>query len=138
MVEKLVPDIIKKPWGYEKILSSGDTFVVKKLFIKAGHKLSMQYHMIKTETIFLVEGDGFIIIPKQRGGFNGEEIYIAKSSRHSIEALDKSKMIPFKPYFIPPNRLHRIGATTDVTLIEVSTTELDDVVRLTDDYGRGR
>lgn len=138
MVEGLLPGKVKKPWGYEKIIYRDDKVVVKKIFVEAGHQLSMQYHKVKEETVTLVDGEAFIILPKFRGGFTGDEIYIAKSSIDPIEALDKKDMVAMQPYHIKPQKIHRFGAITDATFIEVSTTELDDVVRLKDDYGRGR
>lgn len=104
----------EKPWGYEKILENNGIYVVKEIFVKARRRLSLQYHKKKIETLFLVMGDGYYS--------NGKSFEVP---------------IKMKPIFIAPNVTHRIGSTgTDSLWVEVSTTELEDVVRLEDDYGR--
>lgn len=107
---------VEKPWGYEIIWAETDKYVGKKLFIKKGEALSKQYHEVKDETIFILEGT------------------------MKLELGDREpsviNMVPDDSYHIAPNIIHRMVAVTDVTLCEVSTTELDDVVRLEDRYGR--
>jgi len=117
--EESPPGIIKKPWGHERIMENNDFYVVKEIFVKAGHRLSLQYHVEKIETLFLVAGDGYIEHKKRdtRLGF-----------------FRPQNMVP---KFIGREMVHRIGAgANDALFVEVSTTELDDVVRLEDDYGR--
>jgi len=108
---------IEKPWGYEEILEKNDKYVVKKLFVKAGRKLSYQYHNDKLETMFLLSGDAILILDGIR--------YI---------------MHPWEPITIEPHIKHRLDSVEsnreDACILEVSTIELDDVVRIEDDYGR--
>ncbi|MQF87309.1 MAG: cupin [SAR202 cluster bacterium] len=110
---------IPKPWGTEHIIDINDTYCVKSLLIKAGQRLSKQFHQQKRETILLTSGEATLIL------YNGS----------------KSKEVVMKhrhAYAIEPRQIHRIFAHSDfdAILIEVSTIELDDVVRLEDDYGR--
>ena len=107
---------IEKPWGKEVIWASTKDYVGKILIIEKNSQLSLQYHSKKTETILLVSGDLVI------RGEDGVELACLK---------------PGGSYHIAPNTIHRFCALdTTVTLIEVSTPELDDVVRIEDDYGR--
>lgn len=109
---------IIKPWGYEILWSKCDKFVGKILFIKQGHRLSRQYHKIKEESIIVHQG--FLTLEI------GAKQY--KKSFH---------LIPGESFHITPNTIHRFCAeSNDVLLYEVSTPELDDVVRLEDDYNR--
>ena len=107
--------IIEKPWGHERIIEHNDTYVVKELYVRAGHRLSFQYHEQKTETLTLVDGAGLLKV--------------------------RNKKWPMKlhiPYHIKKRVPHRISALrhSDCLIVEISTTELDDVVRIEDDYGR--
>lgn len=105
----------EKPWGYEEIWAKTDKYVAKKIHINKGHRLSLQYHNKKEETIYVQDGTLLVV---------GEDgIYSFLSQGESLH--------------IKPKVIHRFCATNqDVTIFEVSTTELDDVVRLEDDYGR--
>ncbi len=109
---------IEKPWGYELIWAHTDTYVAKILFVKAGHSLSLQYHRQKEETMFIESGDCII-----ETGPDSTQL-----TRHSF--------CHGGVFHIPPGRLHRIHATTDCRIFEVSTPHLSDVVRLEDNYGR--
>lgn len=106
---------IEKPWGFEIIWAETDQYVGKLLHIKAGHKLSKQYHQIKEETVYVTNG-----------------------ILHNYEADGSiTKISPGGSLHIAPKQIHRFGANESfVELIEVSTNYLDDVVRLEDDYGR--
>ena len=112
-------DHIDKPWGWEKILDLNDHYCIKHLFINGGHRLSKQYHEIKTETLILVDG--------------GAELTLGASDNEYPLAMEFSH-----PYAITPGMIHRLKATADqgALILEVSTIELDDVVRIEDDYGR--
>ena len=116
---------IEKPWGYELIWakSTGDNgYVGKLLFIKAGHKLSFQYHEEKEETIFVKSGILYLVT---------EGFLDRREGRRIIE------LSPGQTFHIPPFYTHRFMAKeSDVELIEVSTNQLEDVIRLEDDYGR--
>ena len=107
---------IEKPWGYEKIWAHTDKYVGKILHIKPGCRLSKQYHKIKDESILVLEGVLHLYT-------NDHEFYSTLREGESMR--------------IKPGRIHRFAAGEEsVDLIEVSTPELDDVVRLEDDYNR--
>jgi mannose-6-phosphate isomerase-like protein (cupin superfamily) len=110
---------ITKPWGYEKIWALSDRYIGKILHINAGHELSVQYHNKKDETAYLLSGE--IIYRVQR---NGDDV------------LDDVHLKVGESYRIIPGTIHQMIAVTDCDVLEVSTPELDDVVRLSDKYGR--
>ena len=116
---------IKKPWGYEEIWAKSHSksgYVGKMLFINAGHQLSFQYHEEKEETIMVKSG---ILYLHTKGMFN------------DMEDLKIIKLVPGDTFHVPPGLTHRFAANeSDVELIEVSTHQLDDVIRIEDDYGR--
>ena len=109
---------IEKPWGYELIFAKTKDYVGKILHIKKGHQLSLQYHNIKEETIFVSKGVMKFIFEETPGKII--EIILNSGDAHHI----------------PPKRQHRMIAVEDCDIFEVSTPQLDDVVRLEDGYGR--
>ena len=109
---------IEKPWGYELVWANTDNYVAKILFVRAGESLSLQYHRIKEETLFLETGDCHL-----EAGTDPEKL---------SEVEFKQGMA----FHIPPGCIHRISAKTDCRIFEVSTPHLSDVVRLKDRYGR--
>jgi mannose-6-phosphate isomerase len=111
---------VDKPWGHEVIWSRCDKFVGKILCINKGHKLSRQYHVKKEETIFVLTGTLLL------------EIGMG-------ETLQKIDLKQGQAFHVVPNTVHRFCAEYgDVELAEVSSPELDDVVRLEDDYDRSK
>lgn len=110
-------DRIDKPWGHELHWAKTERYVGKVLHIKAGHALSLQYHNRKDETIYLYSGRMLFEIER-----NGE--------------LTKQEMQPGDTVHVTPKTVHRMTALEDCDVLEVSTPELDDVVRLEDRYGR--
>lgn len=108
---------VEKPWGYELHWALTDRYVGKVLHVHAGHALSLQYHNRKDETILLWGGK--ILMEIQEGS-----------------DLAQREMRPGDRLHIPPGTIHRMTAVEDSDIIEVSTPELDDVVRLEDRYGR--
>jgi len=108
---------VEKPWGYELRFICTDRYAGKVLFIKAGSQLSLQYHEKKDEA-FLVQ-DGTL------------DLVLGGGAEQRVERLE-----PGMSYHVTPGTVHRFRAVTDCTLFEVSTPELDDVVRLEDDFGR--
>ena len=108
---------VEKPWGHEIRFICTERFAGKVLFIRAGSQLSLQYHERKEEA-FLVQ-DGML------------ELVLGRGADQRVERLG-----PGQSWHITPGTVHRFRAVTDCTLFEVSTPELDDVVRLEDDYGR--
>lgn len=114
----MIPERIEKPWGHELIWARTDRYVGKILHVKAGHALSLQYHERKDETIHVLRGRlRFLVGPSAR---ELEEV-----------ALEEGQS-----YRIRPGTVHRMEAITDCDLLEASTPDLDDVVRLEDRYGR--
>ena len=108
---------VNKPWGYEEIFANTEKYIGKILFIKEGHRLSRQYHDQKDESITVLSG----VITVEFGE----------------KGNDKLVMEPGYSTRIRPGTIHRFCASIgDVKLLEVSTPEMDDVVRLEDDYGR--
>ena len=110
--------VVDKPWGHELIWASTDRYVGKILHIKAGEALSLQYHRVKDETIMVLSG-------------RMQLVYFAEG-----EPPRSRELGPREPFHIPPQLRHRMIAIEDTDVLEVSTTELDDVVRLEDRYGR--
>lgn len=110
---------INKPWGYEIIYTSNDSPVVGKIIhLKAGSRLSLQYHDTKEETLCLIKGKALITLTDE----NEKQIEISMELN--------------KGYFIVINQIHRVAAITDADLIESSTPEKGNTVRLEDDAGR--
>jgi quercetin dioxygenase-like cupin family protein len=110
--------VVDKPWGHELIWARTDTYVGKILHVKAGHALSLQYHRVKDETIMLLSG-------------RMELQHFADGDPPRTTMLE-----PRVPFHITPGLRHRMVAIEDTELVEVSSPELDDVVRLEDRYGR--
>ena len=113
-----VPYRVDKPWGYELIWARTDRYVGKILHVRAGHVLSLQYHNRKDETMHVLRGE--LILRTKPGAVVEERRFKAGESVH-----------------IPPKLIHQIEAVADSDVLEASTPELDDLVRLQDRYGRG-
>jgi len=110
--------VVPKPWGHETIWADSELYVGKVLHIKAGQSLSLQYHNQKDETIHLL---------------HGEMVYRVKEGDGPLEdALLKEG----ESWRNRPGTIHQMEAVTDCDVLEVSTPHLDDVVRLSDRYGR--
>lgn len=109
---------VDKPWGHEIIWAQTDRYVGKILFVKAGERLSLQYHEKKDETVYVLSGKMvFEVGPKDKL----REDLVMKAG---------------DSYHITPHTTHRMIALEDTEILEASTPELDDVVRLEDKYGR--
>jgi mannose-6-phosphate isomerase len=109
--------IVPKPWGHEVIWAHTDRYVGKILHIKAGHALSVQYHRRKDETVYLL---------------TGELNYWVKLD----DELQNVRLKVGEAFRITPGTVHYMEAVTDCDVLEASTPDLDDVVRLSDRYGR--
>ena len=109
---------VPKPWGHETIWAHTDRYVGKILHINAGQELSVQYHNEKDETAYLLSGE--ISYRVQSGGGSLEDVRLKVG----------------ESFRITPGTVHQMVAMTDCDVLEVSTPELDDVVRLSDRYGR--
>jgi mannose-6-phosphate isomerase-like protein (cupin superfamily) len=108
---------IEKPWGHEILFAVTEKYMGKILFIKKGHRLSLQYHKQKDETLYCLKGRARLIIKND----------------------NMTSILPLAPdcsYHVEPMTIHRLEAIEDTTLAEVSTPEAEDVVRVEDDYGR--
>ena len=110
--------IIKKPWGEEHWLELNERYCYKRMYIDAGTRTSYQYHNQKLETNFIVQGEAEIWLEDDLG------------------VVQRTKMGPGEYFTVKPPRKHRVIALTDLVLMEVSTPEVDDVVRLQDDAAR--
>ena len=111
------PYRVEKPWGYELIWAQTSEYTGKVLQIKAGESHSLRYHEVKDETIYV---------------FRGEIIFRVKID-------DELKEIPMREgdlYHVTPGTVHQMEAIVPSDLLEASTPELDDVVRLEDRYNR--
>ncbi len=112
--------VVDKPWGHELIWAKTDRYVGKILHIKAGESLSLQYHRVKDETIMVLTGK-----LRFEHYADGEQPQI-------------TELAPRVPFHIKTGLRHRMTAIEDTDVVEVSTPELDDVVRLEDRYGRAK
>lgn len=111
---------IEKPWGYELILTPDESPVTGKiLHLNSGHRLSLQYHDKKQETLTLLSGEALLILEDKNGN------------------LREIKMEPKKGYFIKPFQKHRAKGITDCDILEASTKEEGNTIRFEDDYARG-
>ena len=117
MKDKL-PRKIEKPWGFELLFAHTPKYAGKLIFVRAGHRLSLQYHKKKDESIYIYAGKALIEI--ERG--DGQLVQTVAPPGYCLR--------------IPPLTKHRLEAIEDTTLFEVSTPELEDIERLEDDYGR--
>lgn len=114
----MIPRKIAKPWGYELVYAETEKYAGKILFVLKGHQLSLQYHKVKDETMYLYRGVAELEIRQPQG--KGQV----------------TKMTAGEAYKITPGSVHRLTALEDCEILEVSTPELDDVIRLEDRYGR--
>jgi mannose-6-phosphate isomerase-like protein (cupin superfamily) len=111
--------IVGKPWGHEEHFALADgLYCGKVLYIKAGHALSLQLHENKDETVAVQHGHVILDIGR------------------SEDTLDTFDLLPGESVRITPTTVHRMTAVADSYVLEASTTELDDVIRLADRYGR--
>jgi mannose-6-phosphate isomerase len=109
---------VEKPWGYEVIWATTELYCGKLLFVRAGEALSLQLHRQKDETIYVHEGRLEFEMGEEAG------------------AVASAVVEPGAAFHVRPGTVHRMRALEDSVLLEVSTSHLDDVVRLEDRYGR--
>lgn len=110
---------VEKPWGHEVHFAvAPGRYCGKELYVRAGEALSLQYHEVKEETVYVRSGTLRLDIGP------------------SADALQTYLLEPGEAFHVAPGTVHRMTGETDVVLLEASTTELDDVVRLEDRYGR--
>jgi mannose-6-phosphate isomerase len=109
---------VEKPWGYELIWAATERYCGKLLFVRAGESLSLQFHRRKDETIFVHSGR------------------VQFEMGDPGKPMDTEVVGPGRAFRLLPGTVHRLHALEDATLLEASTPETDDVVRLEDRYGR--
>ena len=112
------PRRVDKPWGYELVFAVTDRYCGKVIFVRAGEQLSLQFHREKDETIYLQSGRAEFEIGDPGG------------------TLDIEVVAPGRAFHLAAGTVHRIRALEDTVLLEVSTPEIEDIVRLEDRYGR--
>ena len=112
--------VIEKPWGKEEVIEINDNYMMKKLTMWKGHRCSLQMHNIKKETIYVLSGKLNIISGSDKDNLTGR-VY---SSGETIT--------------IAPGTVHRMEGVEDSVYLEASTPEINDVVRLVDDYERAK
>lgn len=110
--------VVEKPWGRELWLAHTEKYALKIIEVKKGHRSSLQYHAIKHEHIYVDSG-------RLKVEWEDENGHMRESILQSGDVIENK-----------PGRRHRVTPLEDVRLIEVSTPELDDVVRVEDDYQR--
>jgi quercetin dioxygenase-like cupin family protein len=115
-----IPKKVEKPWGHEIWWARTERYVGKLLHVKKGESLSLQYHRVKDETIRIQSG--LLLLETRPAGEDGP--------------LEPLQMWPGDTFHIRPGTVHRMTGLEDTDVLEVSTPELDDVVRLEDRYGR--
>jgi mannose-6-phosphate isomerase-like protein (cupin superfamily) len=113
------PRRVEKPWGWELIWAHAEQYVGKVLHVRAGHSLSLQFHNEKDESWYVESGRAELEIGDAGQGVLSSEVIAAGACFH-----------------FPPGTVHRVTALENTTILEVSTPQLDDVVRLEDRYGR--
>jgi mannose-6-phosphate isomerase len=113
------PRKVEKPWGYELIWAEADQYVGKVLFVRAGESLSLQFHRVKDESWLVQDGRAKLELGSAGDAILKEEVVAAGAT-----------------FRFRPGTVHRVTALEDTTILEVSTAQLDDVVRLEDRYGR--
>jgi len=113
------PRRVEKPWGWELIWAGTEAYAGKILFVKAGESLSLQFHNEKDESWYVLEGRAHVQL-----GAKGERL------------LEQAVVTAGAAFHFQPGTVHRVRALEDTRILEVSTPQLDDVVRLEDSYGR--
>ncbi|MGA0132766.1 MAG: cupin [Opitutales bacterium] len=122
------PKIVAKPWGREIWFADQSAYAGKVLEVKAGRRLSLQFHERKTETLYLLSGRVRLTFRPSAG--------VAAPAAGDVGPADEHVWLPGQCVHIPVRTIHRFEALEDSVLVEVSTPDLTDVVRLQDDYSR--
>lgn len=122
------PKIVEKPWGREIWYGDQSAYAGKVLEVRQGRRLSLQYHERKTETLYLLSGK---VLLTYRPLAVGE-----KPAASLVTPADQRVWLPGQALHIPARTIHRFEALEDSVLLEVSTPDLTDVVRLQDDFSR--
>ena len=133
--------IVNKPWGWEKWIADGGSaspYVLKEIYIKASCKTSLQFHKFKRETSYVQKGRGLLHyseLPIDADKFiNG--IYTKSEIQTFVSSVKTKELIPGSVFHVFPGLIHRVEAIEDLLIIESSTVEVEDVLRLQDDTNR--
>jgi mannose-6-phosphate isomerase-like protein (cupin superfamily) len=110
--------VISKPWGQEEVLELNSAYLVKRLTMNKGHRCSLQYHQRKRETIYVLSGR--------------LKIYLG----HQVDQLSETIYLPHQSVTIESGQIHRMEGVETSVYLEASTPDMEDVVRLQDDYRR--
>jgi mannose-6-phosphate isomerase len=113
------PRTVEKPWGSELIWAETEDYAGKLLFVRAGESLSLQYHEVKDESWYVLDGRA--------------RLELGEVGQDELEVLE---IVPGQAFHFRPGTVHRVTAIDDTRIVEVSTAHLADVVRLADSYGR--
>ncbi len=116
--DRKFPKTVQKPWGKEVWLELNDRYCYKRIYINKGTRTSFQYHQQKRETNYIISGEAEVWLENDQG------------------VVEKIKMKADDFFNVTPPKKHRVIALTDIVLQEVSTPEVDDVIRIEDDAGR--
>ena len=111
-------EVIEKPWGREEVIELNPRYMVKRLTMFKGHRCSLQYHKSKQETIYILAG----------------RLALLKGLKE--DKLTSLVYAPGEFFTLEPGIVHRMEAVDDCEYLEASTPEMEDVVRLSDDYMR--
>jgi mannose-6-phosphate isomerase len=117
-MSRTTPRRVEKPWGWELVWAETPYYAGKLLFVRAGEALSLQLHEVKDESWLVQEGRARL------------------EAGPSAQALEEREIVAGDTFHFGPGTLHRLTAIEDTLVVEVSTPQLDDVVRLGDRYGR--
>ena len=116
-----IPKKVDKPWGYELWWARTERYVGKILHLRHGESMSLQYHTVKDETILIQ---------------SGTLLFETQAATDTAAPLQRLELKSGDVFHITPGTVHRMTGLTDCDIVEVSTPELEDVVRLEDRYGR--
>jgi len=121
--------VVSKPWGWEVWMELNDHYCYKRIYVNQGHQTSLQYHRQKLETNYIIDGEAEVWMQDS----SGETIFKLNGISYHFSVTSRGKDDFFT---VRPPTIHRIKALTNLVLQEVSTPEVDDVIRLQDDAGR--
>ena len=132
---------VKKPWGYERWISDGEPnfkYVLKEIFFRSTFRTSTQVHKFKEETNYILSGKGILFYSEENFDVDKYENneYSKEDISKFLNRLKKQELTKGKVVHVKPGCIHRIESLEDLTIIESSTIELDDVIRLEDDTDR--
>jgi mannose-6-phosphate isomerase len=116
-----IPKKVDKPWGYELWWARTERYVGKILHVRRGESMSLQYHNMKDETILIQ---------------SGTLLFETRAASAAAAPLERLELTAGDVFHITPGTVHRMTGISDCFIVEVSTPELEDVVRLEDRYGR--